>query len=175
MTEKLQKTISSGFIPWALLTVAQILLTFFPYDPQGIPSVRTIGWVVWWASASLGWIPIMTLRMKGTVASGQSYVKTTRLVDSGLYAVIRHPQYLSFLLVNLALILISQQWAVALLGVPAIAFVWMAILPGADREGLEKFGANYQRYMQSVPRANFIAGIIRLLRRWREARATQSI
>ena len=175
MTEKLRKSISSGFIPWALLTVVQIVLTFFPYDPQGDSTVRTIGWVVWWTSAILGWIPIMTLKMKGAIASGKSYVQTTRLVDSGIYAIIRHPQYLSFLLINLALILISQQWTVALLGVPAIAFVWMAILPGADREGLEKFGADYKRYMKSVPRVNFIAGIIRLIQSRSETKFTRSI
>ena len=175
MTEKLRKTVSAGFIPWALLTAAQIVLTFFPYEPHGDPTVTTIGWVVWWSAAFLGWAPILNLRLKGGVATGKSYVETTRLVDWGLYAVIRHPQYLSFMLVNLALILISQGWAVALLGALAMAFVWAAILPGADRDGLEKFGADYQRYMQSVPRINFIAGIIRLIRRKSQARFTHSI
>lgn len=35
----------------------------------------------------------------------------------------------------------------------------------ADQELIEKFGDDYRRYMQKVPRMNFFAGVIRLLRR----------
>jgi protein-S-isoprenylcysteine O-methyltransferase Ste14 len=33
----------------------------------------------------------------------------------------------------------------------------------ADQEGIEKFGDEYKAYMQRVPRANFILGLIRYL------------
>ena len=34
----------------------------------------------------------------------------------------------------------------------------------ADQELTEKFGDDYRRYMQKVPRVNFLVGLIRLLR-----------
>jgi len=37
---------------------------------------------------------------EGGVKEGESYVKTTRLVDESLYAVVRHPQYLGGILVQ---------------------------------------------------------------------------
>jgi protein-S-isoprenylcysteine O-methyltransferase Ste14 len=35
----------------------------------------------------------------------------------------------------------------------------------ADRYAIEKFGEEYKRYMQTVPRINFLSGIIRFLRK----------
>ena len=96
-----------------------------------------------------------------------SVVQTTdshKLVTVGIYGVIRHPQYAAGLLWSLALILISQSWIVTALGVVAISLAYADILI-ADKHELEKFGDDYKRYMRSVPRINFVVGIIRLLRR----------
>jgi protein-S-isoprenylcysteine O-methyltransferase Ste14 len=35
----------------------------------------------------------------------------------------------------------------------------------ADQELTEKFGEDYERYMKKVPRMNFLAGFMRLVRR----------
>ena len=40
----------------------------------------------------MGLLPIITFRRKGGVAKGESYIKTTVLVDTGIYAIVRHPQ-----------------------------------------------------------------------------------
>ena len=37
-------------------------------------------------------------------------------------------------------------------------------LINADKDGIKKFGNGYKKYMQKVPRANFLLDIIRLLR-----------
>jgi protein-S-isoprenylcysteine O-methyltransferase Ste14 len=42
-----------------------------------------------------GALPIFEFRKKGGVRKGQSYVRTTKLVDSGIYSVVRHPQYVA--------------------------------------------------------------------------------
>ena len=34
-----------------------------------------------------------------------------------------------------------------------------------DRRLVKKFGGRYERYMQSVPRLNILAGVVQLLRR----------
>jgi protein-S-isoprenylcysteine O-methyltransferase Ste14 len=44
-----------------------------------------------------GMLPVLEFRKKGGVSKGQSYIHTTRLVDTGIYSVVRHPQYVTFI------------------------------------------------------------------------------
>ena len=150
---------------WSILIVLQIILSFFLYNQAGLPVLRDIGWTTLAVSAVLGWLPILAFRKKGGVSKGKSYIQTTVLVDSGIYAVVRHPQYLSFILLSLALLLLAQHWLITWFGIVAMALVYIGILPDADQDGIKRFGDEYQRYMQKVPRINFLVGIIRLVRR----------
>ena len=153
---------------WSVLIVLQIILSFFLYNQAGLPVLKHIGWITLAVSAVFGWLPILVFRKKGGVPKGKSYIQTTVLVDSGIYAVVRHPQYLSGALINLALILITQHWLIAMIGIVAIVLNYLIALK-ADWEIIEKFGDEYRRYMQRVPRLNFVAGIIRLIRRGKRA------
>jgi protein-S-isoprenylcysteine O-methyltransferase Ste14 len=148
----------------APLTVAQIVLAFILRQP-GSEVLRWIGWVLWWAGAVFGWLPIFTFCRRGGVAKGKSYVHTTRLVDTGIYAIVRHPQMgTAWLLMCVALMLITQHWASIALGVPAMVAAYLDLLK-ADQRLVEKFGDAYRRYMERVPRVNFVAGIVRLMAR----------
>ena len=94
---------------------------------------------------------------------------TTVLVDSGTYAIVRHPQMLGGTLMMCASILVSQHWLFALLGVPFIASLpkW---IKDSENGLIAKFGDDYRQYMKKVPRMNLVLGIIRLLRRkWKKA------
>jgi protein-S-isoprenylcysteine O-methyltransferase Ste14 len=149
---------------WSILIVLQIILSFFLYNRAGLPILRHVGWITMAVSAVFGWLPIFAFRKKGGVAKGRSYIQTTVLVDSGVYAVVRHPQYLAVILLSLALILTTQHWFIATIGVVAMVLNYFIALK-ADQELTEKFGEDYKRYMQKVPRMNFLAGIMRLVRR----------
>jgi protein-S-isoprenylcysteine O-methyltransferase Ste14 len=149
---------------WSVLIGLQVILSFFLYNQAGLPVLRNIGWITLAVSAVFGWLPILTFRKKGGVSKGKSYIQTTVLVDSGIYAVVRHPQYLSFILLSLALLLLAQHWLITWFGIVAMALVYIGILPDADQDGIKRFGDDYKRYMQKVPRLNFVAGIIRLIR-----------
>ena len=86
------------------------------------------------------------------------------LRNVGWIIVVQHPQYLSFMLINVGLMLIAQHGLVIAMGAVAVVLNYIIALE-ADRAGIEKFGDAYRRYMQKVPRMNFLAGLIRLLRR----------
>jgi protein-S-isoprenylcysteine O-methyltransferase Ste14 len=60
--------------------------------------------------------------------------------------------------------LIAQQGLVAVLGLVGMGLFYLDTLK-LDRTCTEKFGDAYRRYMQRVPRVNFLAGIVRLLRK----------
>ena len=142
------------------LTIAQIVLVFVLSQP-GSEAIHLIGKITWWAGATFGWLPILVLHRKGSVHRGKSYVHTTTLVDTGLYAIVRHPQMGSaWMLMCLSLMLITQHWVSVALGVPAMVAVYLDLLK-ADQRCIEKFGVAYQQYMQRVPRVNFVSGIIR--------------
>jgi protein-S-isoprenylcysteine O-methyltransferase Ste14 len=157
----------SDRLVWGLtltLLVAELALSIWRYNLAGDRLIRAIGWVLWGLGAVLGWLPILTLRRLGGVPKGASYVNTTRLVMTGIYGIVRHPQYLAFGLIAVALILIVQDWVVA--GVGALGAVGSYLIAcGADRGCLTKFGEAYRRYMQQVPRTNLIVGLLRLARR----------
>ena len=156
---------------WSSLLIAQILLVFvFGMNPKaGLQAIRMAGWIIWGLSVILGWLPIFILKKKGGVGKGRSYVHTSVLVNSGLYAIVRHPQYTAGILFSLALIMLSQTWIVAVIGLVCIMLMYLDILK-ADKYEIQKFGDEYRRYMKKVPGMNFILGVLRLLRNKRTVR-----
>jgi protein-S-isoprenylcysteine O-methyltransferase Ste14 len=109
-----------------------------------------------------GVLPVFEFRKKGHVIKGKSYIHTTTLVDTGIYSIVRHPQYVTYILWALAGMLLFQHWIVICLGIPVIPLMYIDLIH-ADKDGINKFGDDYKQYMKKVPRANFILGIIRVL------------
>jgi protein-S-isoprenylcysteine O-methyltransferase Ste14 len=97
------------------------------------------------------------------VKKGKSYIHTTKLVDTGIYSIVRHPQYVTFILWAIAGMLLFQHWIVILLGIPIIPLTYVDVVQ-ADKRLVTKFGKDYKQYMHKVPRVNFLLGIFRLLR-----------
>jgi protein-S-isoprenylcysteine O-methyltransferase Ste14 len=109
-----------------------------------------------------GILPMIQFRLQGGVEKGDSYIKTTKLVTSGLYAVVRHPQYLASVIISIALAFMSQHWLVAILVLPPIIFTYIDTSQ-EDKVLIEKFGEEYERYKRQVPKMEPISGIIRLI------------
>jgi protein-S-isoprenylcysteine O-methyltransferase Ste14 len=144
----------------SIFTLAQIVLAFFLFNP-GLEELQSAGWICLWMAGVFGVIPIITFRRKGGVPEGESYIKTTVLVDSGLYAIVRHPQNgTAWLLINMGIMLIARHWTSFVLGLASMVIVY-ADTYRADQVLIQKFGDEYKRYMERVPRVNFLTGIIR--------------
>ena len=105
---------------------------------------------------------MLTLRKRGKVPEGKGYMHTTILVDRGVYAIVRHPQYLAGILMGIALALIAQHWIVAILGAIVVLTTYIDTFE-EETSCIEKFGEEYERYRERVPRVNFIIGIVRML------------
>jgi len=111
-----------------------------------------------------GGLPVIEFRKKGEVRKGESYIHTTKLVDTGIYSIVRHPQYVTFILWAIAGMLLFQHWIIILLGIPIVPLTYIDLIK-ADKDAIEKFGDDYKAYMKKVPRANFMLGIIRRFRK----------
>jgi protein-S-isoprenylcysteine O-methyltransferase Ste14 len=154
-----------------LLTILAIVC--FPANPlvlTGVLEVESylplliIGGVVWVVGMILVMAPIVTFPRRGGVAKGKSFVETTKLVDTGMYAVVRHPQYTGGVLsIFLTTILWYPHWLFGVLGVLGTVVVYLGCRE-EDKYLLKKFGKDYKAYMKRVPQMNFLLGIIRLLR-----------
>jgi protein-S-isoprenylcysteine O-methyltransferase Ste14 len=116
------------------------------------------------AGIVFGFLPIIEFRKKGGVGKGESYIHTTKLVDTGIYSIVRHPQYVTFMLFAIAGMLLFQHCLIILLGIPVFPLTYIDLIR-ADRDAIEKFGDEYKAYMKKVPRANFLLGIIRRFRK----------
>jgi protein-S-isoprenylcysteine O-methyltransferase Ste14 len=167
-----QKTPWMSYIPASVagvFTLAQLVSVFFLGVDDVNSAFRFLGWIIWLLSVIFGVLPIIIFRARGGVPQGESYVKTTLLVEDGLYGIVRHPQYLAGILLNFALILISQHWLVILLGLPSMVLMYFDIQK-ADQNEIEKFGDAYREYMERVPQINFILGMFRQFQNRRNKR-----
>lgn len=149
----------------SILFISQIIVGIYLLsDVIQIEILAYIG-VGLYASSGIvfGMLPVMEFRKKGGVKKGRSYIHTTKLVDTGMYSIVRHPQFVTFILWAIAGMLLFQHWITILLGIPIIPLTYIDLIR-ADKRSITKFGDDYNAYMKRVPRANFLLGIIRHLR-----------
>ena len=151
------------YIAGILLVLAYILLWILD-NLADFQVLRYVGWAILAVCMLLIFLPGFIFRSKGKLEKGKDWTKTSVLVDSGIYSVVRHPLYLGWLLMYVALIFFSQHWLTAIVGILGMVCVYL-ISRQEDQHLIEKFGDDYKRYMQRVPRVNVFLGIIRLLQR----------
>jgi protein-S-isoprenylcysteine O-methyltransferase Ste14 len=73
-----------------------------------------------------------------------------KLATTGVYAHIRHPQYVGFVLVMFGFLL---QWPtlLTLAMFPVLVFMYVRLAIAEEREALAEFGPTYAQYMRNVP------------------------
>ncbi len=138
----------------------QFYLSWRYYNTLGIDWITNLGWLVLTISAIFGWLPILKFKKRGGVEKDQSYISTTKLVTSGIYSIVRHPQFLAGILMAIGMMLLSQHPNSVIAGAIA-SVVYASEVPVTDKRLVEKFGESYHRYSEQVPALNFILGIIR--------------
>lgn len=148
-----------------ILIILQIILAIVLFNTSGSSLLGNAGWILMWTAGVFGVLPIVTFRRRGRVEKGKSYMHTTQLVDTGIYGIVRHPQNgVAWVLINLALMAIAQHWLVVAVGIVSMVFAYLDLYKEEQR-CIKKFGDDYKRYMEKVPRINVFLGIIRAIQR----------
>jgi len=167
----------TNLVEICLMTVLTLLcIACFPANPLVLTGVLEtayflpsfiIGWIVWAVGMVLVMAPIIMFPRCGGVAKGKTFVHTTKLVDSGIYSIVRHPQYLGGILaLFVTTILFYPHWLFAVLAVPGILILYFSTI-WEEKNLIRQFGDDYVSYMKRVPRMNIILGIIRRWRHWK--------
>lgn len=132
--------------------------------PHGNSQLLKIAGVILLAlAAALIFIPIFQLSKFGNKKDETNYMETTTVVDQGLYGIIRHPQYLGYMLMAIGFAGITQQWVIYLITVVTITFFYIQSVQ-EERHCTGRFSESYNDYLERVPRFNLFLGI------WRKAR-----
>ena len=78
------------------------------------------------------------------------YTAKGKLVTTGIYRYIRHPQYLGFLLITLGM---NVQWLTILTLAlwPVLAVIYYRLSKKEEKDAEEKFGEEYLKYKRTVP------------------------
>ncbi|MEE8571294.1 MAG: 4Fe-4S binding protein, partial [Candidatus Bathyarchaeia archaeon] len=150
-----------------LLPIVGIIygLWFGPF--LGIQPLFYVGWVLLPVALFFLFSIVIYFKRDGKPGEGKGLMDTTVLVDSGTYAIVRHPMALGSILLMSASILISQHWLGAIVGVIVSALTYRNQVK-LEKGLLVKFGDDYKRYMEKVPRMNLFLGTLRFVKRRRE-------
>jgi protein-S-isoprenylcysteine O-methyltransferase Ste14 len=120
-----------------------------PYAP---PAMRYLGWLLFGVGLTLIALSVVTLMAN----------REAGLIDRGVYGVVRHPMYLGAILLFLSWVFLLPHWVVLLISLTNAVIVYWFILQG-ERSNVAKFGDSYRRYMETVPRVNLFAGLLKIL------------
>jgi len=118
------------------------------FFPPVIGEFVAVGWIIFVFGALFFILSVITLRIRGV----------SKLVDSGVYRIVRHPMYLGAIMMFLSHIFLGQNWIVVIGGFVAIVCCYLIIL-SSDERNIEKFSDDYKRYMQSTKDEFFTGGL----------------
>ena len=127
-----------------------------------------LGWGLLFLSIYFAVAPVYVFKKKANVPKGKSYIHTKVIVDDGIFSIVRHPQYLSMLLVEIGLVLIVQHWLILILSIICFGLTYYGILI-QDKILVRKFKEDYVKYMEKVPKTNFLLGIIKIIFKKKES------
>ena len=121
------------FVPVTLVTIlfiSQIIIGIYLLsEVSQIEILAYIGAGLYAISGLVfGLLPVIEFRKKGRVRKGKSYIHTTQIVDTGIYSIVRHPQYVTFILWAIAGMLLFQHWIIIQLGIPIVPLTYIDLI-----------------------------------------------
>ena len=144
-----------------------VLATHLLLERGANPYFRATGIACLFLSPIFIFPPFLLLVRYGRPPHGKPYYCTTVVVDRGVYSIVRHPQYVGYVLLTLGFAALSQQALTVILAVcSAGAFYVQSVREEAFFR--RQSSQDYSEYMRRVPRFNFLAGLFRYLfaRKW---------
>lgn len=144
---------------WGVCILVELLLGNFINEITFIPQLDLLGLLFLLCGVVLVPVPLLIFPKKGNIKPGESFTNTRKVVNTGIYKVLRHPQYFGWGLVLVGLMLLNQHPLTFLVMIIGLILLHLTTLE-EEKLLILRFGNEYQEYMEEVPRWNFVAGLI---------------
>ena len=141
-----------GHIIYITLYISLIASSIIFYNSANLATSLYAGWIILACGLAILIISSQTRRRAHRVREA--------LIQSGIYAYVRHPEFLGHMLIIISLTFMAQHPISAAIGLVLLLLLCIEIVE-EDRRNIEKFGDAYKDYMKKVPRINLLAGIIK--------------
>ena len=141
-----------GHIIYITLYISLIASSIIFYNSANLAALLYAGWIILACGLAILIISSQTRRRAHRVREA--------LIQSGIYAYVRHPEFLGHMLIIISLTFMAQHPISAAIGLVLLLLLCIEIVE-EDRRNIEKFGDAYKDYMKKVPRINLLAGIIK--------------
>ncbi len=129
----------------SIFILAMLNLKAWFHDPFSF--FQIISWIMLILSAYIGIAGFLILRRKGR--SGRDFEATTVLIKSDIYKYIRHPLYLSLILLGTGIMLKDMDTARLIPGTVNIIALYITCRI-EEKEMIERFGDDYAVYMKET-------------------------
>jgi protein-S-isoprenylcysteine O-methyltransferase Ste14 len=159
-----------GLTAWGVLCSLPVLAEIFGLDIANVPSIEMPVEVGYLASILLVVLVLplfysVYLRSKNSVTGDEDII----LVKDGAYGIVRHPSFLAGLMIVIILpIIFASKIPFTLFTVLGVIAVFVALYLQSlseEKVNIRKWGDEYRRYTEEVPRFNFILGLWRRTRK----------
>jgi protein-S-isoprenylcysteine O-methyltransferase Ste14 len=139
--------------------IGVILWTFFP-SLMAWAALPLPVWLRWFGVALAGVAILLNAWSHRTLSQklGRDFnpalrlLKVPALVTEGPYAIIRHPIYFAFLLMQIAVLLLTSNWLIGLSGIGIITAVIIIRVPEEENLLIDQFGPHYRGYTTETGR-----------------------
>ena len=144
-----------GHVLYITLYISLIVSSIIFYNSANLAASVYAGWIIF--------ICGVVVLVSSSQTRRRSYEMREAFIQSGLYAYVRHPEFLGHMLITISLISMAQHPISIAIGSVLILLLFIEIME-EEKRNIEKFGEVYKDYMRRVPRINLLAGIIKSIR-----------
>ena len=144
-----------GHVLYIALYISLTASSIIFYNSANLTALSYAGWIIFACG--------LVVLVSSSQTRRRSYRMRETFIQSGLYAYVRHPEFLGHMLIIVSLIFMAQHPISVAIGSVLLSLLCIEIVE-EEKRNIEKFGEVYKDYMRRVPRINLLAGIIKSIR-----------
>ena len=144
-----------GHALYIALYISLIASSIIFYNSANLAALSYAGWIIFACG--------LVVLVSSSQTRRRSYRMGETFIQSGLYAYVRHPEFLGHMLIIVSLVFMAQHSISVATGSALLSLLCIEIVE-EEKMNVEKFGEAYRDYMRRAPRINLLAGIAKSMR-----------